>query len=250
MNINIVEFKKVLKKATINFSLDSVQLNFSRDKVKSKMVTNANDAIAILDLPNAVIPGISEHNEHQFNFNDPNASLMPYIGLIEDDEQTDINILQEKVILTTGNLKSNIFFCSPAVVAVFTRDSFHTGQDYLAEFQLTEDFLHQFNMIKKIGMRFGKVYFSVVNKKLLMETTDKTNRFSNGLRFDLFDIDKDDLSLCFDYKNFVNVMSAIDDDYESFTFHIIHREETEMGMIFFSKIDDSERYFLMSKADI
>jgi hypothetical protein len=250
MDINIVEFKKVLKKATINFSLDSVQLNFSRDKIKSKMTTNANDAIAILDLPNSVIPGISEHDEHQFNFHDPNSSLMPYIGLIEDDEQTDINILQEKIILTTGNLKSNIFFCSPAVVAALTRNGLNPGEDFLAEFQLTDEFIHQFNMIKKIGMRFGKVYFSVSNKKFLMETTDKTNRFSNGLRFDLFDLNKDDLNLCFDYKNFVNVMAAIDDDYESFTFHLIFKEENDLGMIFFNKIDDSEHYFLMSKQDI
>lgn len=250
MNINIVELKKVLKKATLNFSLDSVQLNFTRDKVKSKMVTNANDAIVILDLPNTVIPEVKEHDENSFNFHDPNQSLIPYIGLIEDDQQTNINIQAEKIVLTTGNLKSNIFFCSPAVVAVFNRDNIRQGHDYMAEFQLTDEFIKQFNMIKKIGMRFGKVYFSVIGKKLLMETTDKTNRFSNGLRFDLFDIEKDDLSLCFDYKNFVNVVSCIDDDYENFMFHIIHVPETEMGMIYFNKIDESERYFLMSKQDI
>jgi hypothetical protein len=72
MNINIDEFKKVLKKATINFSLDSVQLNFTKDRVKSKMVTNANDAIVILDIPNTVIPDVRQHDEHSFNFGDPN----------------------------------------------------------------------------------------------------------------------------------------------------------------------------------
>lgn len=250
MNINIVEFKKILKKATLNLSLDSVQLNFTRDKIKSKMITNANDAIVILDLPNTVIPDVKEHNEHTFNFHDPNQSIIPYIGLIEDDQQTNINVLQEKIVLTTGNLKSSIFFCSPAVVAVFNRDNVRSGNDYLAEFVLNDDFIKQFNMIKKIGMRFGKVYFSILNKKLVMETTDKTNRFSNGLSFNLFDIESDDLTLCFDYKNFVNVMASIDNDYENFMFHIIYQADTEMGLIYFNKVDDSERYFLMSRQDV
>lgn len=251
MNININELKKVLKKATLNLSLDSVQLNLTRDKIKAKMVTNANDAIVLLDIPNSVITDIKEHDEHQFNFNDPNQSLTPYIGLIEDDQQTDINIQQEKITLTTGNLKSNIFFCDPSVVAVFTREGIQQARKYMAEFQLTEEFINQFNMIKKIGMRFGKVYFSVLDKKFLMETTDKTNRFSNGLRFDLFPIKEDDLSLCFDYKNFVNVMSSIDDDYASFKFHIMSSPDNpEMGLIYLNKIDDSEKYYLMSKTDI
>lgn len=249
MNINIVNFKSVLKKATINFSLDSVQLNFTRDKIKSKMVTTGTDAIVFLDLPNNVIPGIGAHAEHQFNFHDPNAALIPYISLIEDDQQTDINILEEKVILTTGNLKSNIFFCSPSVVTVFQRENIRTQGSYMAEFQLDEDFIKQFDMIRKIGVRFNKVYFSVEDKKLLMETTDKTNKFSNGMKFELFDVEEDDdFSLCFDYRNITNVMSVIEDDYESFTLHL-KRVQNEMGFIFLNKIDNSEKYYLMSKQD-
>lgn len=249
MNINIDEFKNVLKKATINFSLDSVQLNFTKDKIKSKMVTNSNDAIVILNLDNNVIPDIKENDEHQFNFHDPNASLIPYIGLIESGEQTSINILQEKIVLSTNNLKSNIFFCSPAVVSVFQRDNMKLDKKSLVEFPLDDTFIKQFNMIKKIGMRFGKVYFSVLKNKFVMETTDKTNRFSNGIKFEVFDIKSADLNVCFDYKNFVNIMSSID-DYESFKFHMIYVPESEMGMIYFNKIDNSERYFLMSKKDI
>lgn len=250
MNINISEFKNVLKKATINFSLDSVQLNFTRDKVKSKMVTNGNDAISILDLPNTVIPDITEFDEHQFNFSDPNSSLIPYIGLIDDNEQANVEILREKIVLSSGNLKSNLFFCDPNSVGILARDNIKDANS-ICDFKLTDDFIEQFNMIKKIGMRFGKIYFCNKDKKLAMETTDKTNRFSNGLKFDLFDIESVDFDICFDYKNFVNVMSAIDDDYENFELHIIiSPTNPDMGFIFLNKIDNSERYYLMSKSDI
>ncbi len=250
MNINISEFKDVLKKATINFSLDSVQLNFTRDRVKSKMVTNGNEAIVILDLPNTVIPGITEFDEHQFNFTEPNSNLVPYIGLIDDNEQANIEILREKIVLSSGNLKSNIFFCDPTTVAVFNRDNIKDAGS-VCDFKLTAEFIEQFNMIKKIGMRFGKIYFCSKNKELVMETTDKTNRFSNGLKFNLFDIESADFSICFDYKNFVNVMSSIDDDYENFELHIIiSPTNPDMGFIYLNKIDNSERYYLMSKNDI
>jgi hypothetical protein len=247
MRINVKELKNVLRKATLNFSLESVQLNISREKIKSRMTTQANNAIVILDVANGVIPSL--RSDVVFNFQDPNKTLIPYLALISDDDTTDVIIEQEKIILVTGNQKANIFFCSPMVVSTFERDRVRAGTAYFTEFDLTDDFMKQFAMIKKIGPGFGKIYFSVEGNKLIMETTDKTNMYAGGLKFELHDITEPDLSMCFDYRNFINVMSSIGEDYEAFKMSLTFVRDAGLGMTYLSKDDGSEKYYLMSTND-
>jgi len=81
-----------------------------------------------------------------------------------------------------------------------------------------------------------------------IETADKTNRFSNGLKFELTRMsDVPDLSICFDYKNFINLMAVINGDSENFTLEFSYVEEQEMGMVYAGKNDGNEKYYLMSK---
>jgi hypothetical protein len=248
MHINVKGFKNVLRKATLNFSLDSVQLNISRDKVKAKMIMpHANNAIVILDMPNDIIPSIREDVE--FNFQEPNKTLIPYLSLIDDEDATDIIIEPQKIILATGNQKSNIFFCSPMVVSIFDRDRVRGNTAYFTEFEITDEFLKQYAMIKKIGAGFGKIYFAVENKVFIMETTDRSNMYAGGLRFELHEVNEPDLSMCFDYRNFTNVMSAIGEDYGSFKVSLAFIRDAGMGLAYFSKDDASEKYYVMSTSD-
>jgi len=247
MQINVKELKNVLRKATLNFSLDSVQLNISRENISSRMTTQANNAIIILNMANNVIPSLRA--DVTLNFQDPNKTLTPYLALINDDDTTDILIEPEKVILVTGNQKANIFFCSPMVVSTFERDRVRAGTAYFTEFDLTDDFMRQFSMIKKIGPGFGKIYFSVDDNKLIMETTDKTNMYAGGLKFELHEVNEPSLSMCFDYRNFINVMSSIGEDYEAFKMSLTFVRDAGLGMAYLSKDDESEKYYLMSTND-
>lgn len=247
MQINVKELKNVLRKATLNFSLDSVQLNISSEKISSRMTTQANNAIIILNMDNNVIPSLRA--DVTLNFQDPNKTLTPYLALINDDDTTDILIEPEKIILVTGNQKANVFFCSPMVVSTFERDRVRAGTAYFTEFDLTDDFMRQFAMIKKIGPGFGKIYFSVDDNKLIMETTDKTNMYAGGLKFELHDVNEPSLSMCFDYRNFINVMSSIGEDYEAFKMALTFVRDAGLGMAYLSKDDGSEKYYLMSTND-
>lgn len=252
MNINIENFRNVLKKSTLNFSLDSVQLNISKHRVKSKMTTNSNDVITILDIDNNIM-SLPEKmvDEYQFNFQEPNQNIIPYLSLIEDGQTTEIDIRPEKIVLKTGNQKSNLFFCSPQVVSVFTRDGVRSDVKYFTSMGISDELYKQFMMIKKIGMRFGKIYFSITKSMLSMEATDKTNRFSNGLKFDMYEVEgMPDMTLCFDYKNFVNVLSAIGDEYNDFIVNLSYVKEANLGMIFMGKGDETEKYYIMSRQDV
>jgi len=246
MNLNVENFKDILRKATVNYLIESVQLKVTEDTVKSKMISQSNDCISILDIENEFITNMNKINEYEFNFLEPAQTIIPYLNLIDTERETTIKIMDEKITLITGNQKSNIFFCSPRVVNVFTADSLRDDIEYFTNILIDDNFIGIFNKIKKIAPRFGKIYFDVTDKIFSIETTDKQNSFSNGVKFDLGSVDNDNISLCFNYKNIAGIMSIIDN---TFSAGFAYSVEQEMGMIYFTKEENTEKYYLMSNID-
>jgi len=241
MNINVVNFKDVLKKATLNFSIGSVQLVFEDGKIKSSMISESRNAIVVIHVDNDVISG----DGVEFNFSSPSENLVPFLNLV-DEEEVDIEIRTEKIVMRDGRQKQSIHFCSPTIVSTFGSRAAREGTTYFTAIEIDGRFVDMFSKIKKIGSRFGKIYFTVDNGKLFIETTDKTNRFSNNLKFELMSVGSDDLTMCFDYTDFSNLMSVIGNR-EDFKMHFAYVEDQEMGMIYITSSDDSENYYLMSK---
>jgi len=158
----------------------------------------------------------------------------------------NVNVVNFKDVVRDGRQKSNIHFCSPTIVSVFGTRATRDGTDYFANLEVDSAFVELFKKIKKIGSRFGKVYFTVENGKLFIETTDKTNRFSNSLRFELMDTHSNDLTMCFNYVNFSHLMSVIGDR-EGFKVNLAYVVEQEMGMIYIELDGGDEKYYLMSR---
>lgn len=248
MKVNVENFKSVIRKATLDLSIDSVQLDFTKDRVVSKMITQHNDGIVLLDIPNDVILDMTDNDEFQFNFSEPNQSIMPFLNLI-DEEEANIRVHQEKITLSVGRQRSNIFFCSPRVVSVFSAGAPLESVEYFLEMPVDDYFIEVFKKIKKVGTRFGRVYFNVEDSMLSIESTDKRSSVSNTLKFDLIEAEFDNMTICFDFSNFSKLMSIVSNDYENFVFKISYMKERELGMVFMRKTDDSENYFLMSKVD-
>jgi len=249
MKINIENFKTVLKKSTLNHSIDNVQLIFTDESIKSKMISGSRDAISILSLSNDVLGPLKKDDIVEFNFTEPSQSLIPFLNLIDDDE-ADIKIYNEKITIISGPQQSNIHFSSPNVISVFTQNSPKEGIEYFLEMELTEDFISKITKIKKISSRFKNIYFSVEDGIFIMETTDKTNRFSNGMKFDILNINNTkDLTICFDQMNIMNMISVIGTDYSDFKICFSFIEDVGLGMLSTLKCDDSEKYFIMSKVE-
>lgn len=249
MIVSTSELKSFLKKATLNYCIESVQINLTKDNVSSKMISSASDAIALLNLPNVILPEMRAQDSLTMNFSEPNTNIVPYLNLIDDNEETTIQIRDEKITLIQGKQKSNIFFCAPQVVSVFEADSPRSDIEYFHEMDLDDTFMEAFNKIKKVGSKFNKIYIGVNDGVLYIETSDKQNRFSNGLRIDLCDVEYDNMSMCFEFKNVVNLMSVLNDSYSEFKCRIAYVAEQELGMIYIGNEDDTERYYLMSKND-
>lgn len=239
------KFKEILKKATLNFSIDNVHLEISKDKVISRMINNDKNAIIFLDKKNEFIE-IADNNSFDFNFSEPQAQLLPFLNIIDNNE-VNIDISEEKIIITDGSLSTKVFFCSPTIVNIFGSQSAREIDSFL-EMNIDEDFYRSYLKIKKIGSKFGKVYFTVKNKKFYIETMDKGNSFSNGLSLEIINsVNEDDLTMFFDFKNFISLMTIID---VNFKFKFSYLKEQEMGMLSVISNEEDEKYYLMSQEEI
>lgn len=251
MFVNVKKFNNLLKKATLNYSINSFHCEISSDKIVSRMIKPSKDAIICLDLVNDIFRNNTENLS--FNFIEPSSSIVPYLNLIDGDE-VEFLVRNEKIIIKNGKQKSNIFFCEPEIPSKFGATEPKGKFDPFISIDINDDFLGAFNKIKKIGNKFGKIYFSTKDSVFKMETTDKKNKFSNGLEFDIADFSyKDEINICFDFSNLVNMFSVLDEDV-SYYMSFVYIKEKDMGMLTCQqKNPDSEnieRFYLMSKMEV
>jgi hypothetical protein len=251
MIVNVKKFNNFLRKATLNFSINSFSCDISPERVVSRMITKSNDAIACLDFENDIF---KENKENlSFNFIDPNSSIVPYLNLV-DSEEAELIARDEKLILKNGKQKSNIFFCEEMIPSKFGASEPKVQFSPFITIDVNEEFLETFNKIKKIGNKFGKIYFTVINNILQMETTDKKNKFSNGLSFDIAEnVNSKDISICFDFGNMNNMFAVLDDDV-SYKLDFIYVKEKDMGLMTCKRANPNsesiESYYLTSKMEV
>ena len=128
ITLNVDKFKEVIKKATLNNSIDCIQLNFEESRVKVGMISSENDIITIINDENDFI-GLTQHDTITFNFNQPSVLLLPYLDVV-DEEVASIKIVEdEKITIQSGEQKSNIHFCDESrlrrnVLAKAQKDTF------------------------------------------------------------------------------------------------------------------------------
>ena len=220
------------------------------------MVSNQRDVVVLLDMPNDVIE-FSEQDDITFNFAEPYIQILPYFTVI-DEAEAQIEIIDENenfiVKSVTGQI-SKVPFCHLSsiqnnVLYKSPKDDF----DYFATIDIDNNLFKIFNKVKIIGSRFGKIYITVKSGDLLIETTDKTNNFSPELRCQklLTGIEADDLTLCFEFKNFVNLTKLIEEEMskdggKTFKMSFAYIAETEGGLIHVASQDGTEQYMLLNR---
>ena len=188
--------------------------------------------------------------EIELNFSDISANLKPYLDLIKDEE-VNVDIQENKMVIKDSeNKKFDIFFCTKEFTNEFSGEDKSDKFDYFYENQVSKDVIKKFNEIKKIALRFQKLYFICDNGNLYIESTDKTNSFCNSVKYQIDSVDKDlDISMCFDFKNLSYIISTIENDIDNFSLKCTYLEKSEVGMALFENADKSEKYFIMSKSE-
>lgn len=242
MKINIKNFKKVVVKSTLNFSIETLQLRFKDNKIESDMKNNNGTSISILNVDNNVL---DTNEELIFNFGDPNSNLIPFVSLF-DQEEVELSLTDLFMKFKDGQQITKVAFCSDAAVkrlgAMDVKDV-----EWFYEMKIDKDFIDKFEKIKKIGSRFGKVYFSVDRNRLFIETADKTNRYSNGVKFKLAEIEMEDISLLYNYSEAVNFFHCIEMNIEKdFTLKISYDKDQGLGCVYAFSANGEEKYALIS----
>ncbi len=245
MKINIKNFRDVVTKATLNFSIETLQLRLGR-RIESDMLNSNGTSIAILDVENNVL---DTHEELTFNFSDPSNNLIPFINLF-DSEEVELSLTDLFMKMKDGGQITKVGFCSDAAVKRLGTDDVK-DVDWFFEMKIDEDLIKKFDKIKKIGSRFGKVYIDVNDNRLFLETADKTNRYSNGVKFQLETIEMANLSLAFLYADVVNFFHCIEMDLDkNFTLKISYDEDQGLGCIYAFSEEGNEKYALISRENL
>jgi len=243
MKLNVENLKDVIKRSTLNYLISSIQLKFNNDKIISNMISTSMDAVIMLELDNNVID-IKSKDDIMFNFTEPNINVKPFLDLI-DDELIDIVIDDSKVKLGSSKQKMTFHFSSPDFVSSYKGDKPKIDNWFFNE-KINDDIINKFNKIKKIAGKFGKIYFTIEDNKLYIETTDKTNTFANSMKFEIGDVDYKNLTLCFDFKNVNALLSLISKTYDNYIIKLHITEDEEGGMLKFEKTDGSENFYFVS----
>lgn len=241
MIVNVEKFKKLLKKATLNFLIDNVSLDFSPSRIKSNMINRIKDSISILNMENDVI--LDMKGEMSLAFVQPNVFLLPYLNLIQTEEAI-LTYEENKIRLSSGSLKSTVHFCDDNLT-IFGSTAPKVN-DYFLTISIDENIKEMFYSIKKVANKFGVVYFVVNDGVFYMKTTDIKNKLSNALSFEVCNVDVSDRIIGFDFKNLSQLFNVLDDDH-SFSMNFNYIEENDAGMLYVTDDLKTEQYILMSK---
>lgn len=245
MKINIKNFKDVVTKSTLNFGIETLQLRFG-DRIKSDMINNSGTSIAIMNLENNVL---NTNEELILNFVDPSVNLIPFLSLYDNDE-IELSINDVFIKLKDRSQITKISLSAESAIKRLGTDSVK-DVEWFYDLKIDEEIINKFSKIKKIGARFRKIYFTVDNKKLYLETTDKTNRYGNGVKFQLDNIDKDDLVLAYSYNDVVNFFHCIEMSMEkNFNLKFAWDDEQELGCIYAHSENNDEKYSLISRENL
>jgi len=245
VRVKVGGFKNILRKSTLNMSFDSVQIIFNNERIQSKMISRDSSAIVLLDVENDVFVDVT--GTYTLNFVEPNQNLLPFLNLFNDDSVVDLVKNEGSIVLKLGKQKSNIRLSVEQSISTFNRPGVNPNIRPFVSFKMDDDFIDSYSKIKKVGSRFGKVYFNVENNILYIESTDREEGFANSLKMEVKDVEYDNINLCFNYKNFINAMTVVNSGYADFTFSLSSASVGDilMGMISLEK-ETAERYYLMS----
>jgi hypothetical protein len=251
MKININNFSKLLRKSTLNYGIESLQLRFSEGRIKCDSINQSGTSISILNVPNDVI---DVNDEIIFNFTDPSQQVIPYFKLYAADGIEDIDIQIEELFLLINDSQhkeySKITFAVPKSIKRLGTDDVK-NVDWFYEVPIDKEMIKKFEKIKAIGSRFGKVYIDLVDTNLYVNTCDKTNRYSAGQKFQIGTVDMHDLSLAYTYVDAVNFFHCIEMDIEkNFMMKIAYQEDQKLGCVYAYSENGEEKYSLISRENL
>jgi hypothetical protein len=258
--LHAANLEKLLKKVTLDNLIQFCQLNFVEGRIKSSIIAITRDVVVQHDLVNNVLGNLGEGDDITFNFTDPQLRVTPQLKALGsiDIEEADIEMSDEKIKILAGQWGGGtIHFCDDSVLENHIMLRNPRELDYFHTINVTPDMHFGFKPIKMIAPQYGKIYFTVTDGNLVLETGDKTNRFTDNYKLPLAgELPINNLTVCFDFNHFnclMNVMAA--EEEKQYKMKFAWNEEDERGMLYAHTLETGlppvidEKYFLFSRAN-
>lgn len=244
---NVKALENYIKRATLNYCIEHIQLNIRKDEIISKLVSSSRECVTLFRKPNDILMGLSDTDFVSWNWKEPANSFTPFIHTLTE-EVVPIEFDAQKVVFKEGKSKLRISLSIEDTKHILKQKLDFSKIDIFHEFTIDEEFFEAYNRIKKIAARFSKFYLTVKNNELFLETADKTNCFSNELNTKLCDVKYQDMFLNFDFKSFSSLMVLINPE-DNYTMKLHYNTTSRLGMLFILSENEEEIFWLVSRQE-
>lgn len=250
MKINVPKFRNLIKKTTLNYSIDCLQLNFDPKQVKSAMISGNRDVLTNICLDNDFIAGMASEDRITLSFSDPAGKVSRYLDIAP--EEVDITIEENnKITLNIGDRSVDIFMVDDSIIKNHISQRTAKEMTYFISLPVNAEFYAIFDAHKKIAPYYGKIYFGVQNGKFFIESTDRTNSGINRMTDNICNVETDNMVMCFEFRNFLNLITVIEEanvNNKQFDLNFTYSKKDDRGLIYAVSKDNSERYFIVSRS--
>jgi hypothetical protein len=251
MKLNVPKFRNLIRKTTLNYSIDFLQLNFDPQLVKSAMISGSRDALTNVCLDNDFITGMGPQDRITLNFHEVASKVSRYLDIAPEEVEIDIEE-NKKIILTIGGTrKVDIFMIDDSAIAKNVSQRTAKEMKYFISLPMDDTLNTLFEAHKKIAPYYGKIYFGIQNKRFFIESTDRTNSGINRLNDEICDVDGENMVMCFEFRNFLNLITVIEDNKainRLFDLNFTYSKTDDRGLIYAVSKDEKEKYFIVSRA--
>jgi len=250
MKINVPKFRNLIKKSTLNYSMECLQLNFDPKEVKSSMISGPRDVLTNICLDNDFVTGMGIEDQITLNFIDPAGKVSRYLDILP--EEVDVTIEENvKFTLHVGRRTIDIFMVDDSIIRNHISQKSAKEMSYFITLPVDQAFKTIVDGHKTVAPYYQKIYFGVKNKDFFIQSTDRTNSGINTLNDPICPCDTEDMVMCFEFRNFFNLMEIIDDAKaagKEFDLNFTYSKSDDRGLIYAVSKDGKEKYFLISRA--
>jgi hypothetical protein len=243
LQLNVNNFKNLIRKGTVNHAIENVKLTFTRQKAISAM--RGVNLISCVQLSNNVLSGLTKNDEIDFCFVNPVPNVLQYMDILTG-ENVDLTMADRYLELKEHPHTVRISLFNPNMVTPFDINR-SPNIDFFVDFKLDENFSNFIDKTKRVCSANSFIFLGVAGGFFYVRAGDQRTgdtEPTSEIRLNLVESEFKDVELNFDYRSFISVASLINQD---FTLSCSYNDDNELGLIRAETPDKSEVYYLMSR---
>lgn len=240
LNLNVNNFKSLIKKGTVNHVIDNVKLVFTPQHATTAM--RGPDLISVVKSNNNVLIGLKKADEIDMCFINPLTNVLPYLEILRGDT-VDTIIEDGYIELKESPHTVKISLFHPNVMSTFDSNR-QPNIDFFVDFHPNEDFVNFLDKTKRVCISHSKIFLGVKNEFLYVRAGGPENELTSEIKLNLVESDFQDMEMTFNYKSFINLIGLINPE---FTVSVSYDPERQLGLLKVRNEDETEVFYITSR---